>query len=788
MPKKSRNARAALINSKEGGKANQQKVLGTKAATVLGKQKALIALCEHEERSAHLKKVLETAVITVAKRPDCRCVQCSSEGASSSRRILAKDHSKGELRFAVNRAAEILAHGLTPAPTAKDAKAQLRALISCNAVYITYVAPEAPARVLETSAAELPGEDPAPPSSPPHQQKRRRSDVPDHIELDITPTATRRTRGQRASDVETREGERFVLHELAQWKEHIPDDPTLAPIWRIGFCAVLEGIVEYDVYKKFEKRRGLKRSLTKHEWDAVIIHTLVLACTLWEEYLNLGAAVAKKAAVYEKMRPHLFPIPHGNSVVLKVDTAWCLPGHNSPQGFTVVLDALTQIALHTVQMTKDNDKDEVSPCMPLLVWSETDCAHLTARCTRFPQVLKRFPSLFITGWAESSGNMDAEGTKVCVGALVAKDPQRFQKVLFVADGDVHRKRWRDIEGTEQWQGGDCDCHKGKNIPKATRGSSMSGITCTCKSNPGGKSCTSMPGYRWKDEWAFRISAWWHRQNAVAVGMYLPEVAQEGMALPNDLGSSERETARLKAVAWRQQEIMGMFYHITGECQASICKHPPLPSDHPRLRCQAQKAHLWAVLSGLAGSSETVLTPLGCLDINVVESFNSVVEKSRRKGKWAFLPCFLAELFGFFQWQRLQLGFWGELRNPRAELAALIKEHLGLDVLYSPEELQKMDADLDAKLSAKEKRSSQAHQELVKAARARRLGYARKGSAVSEYLAGGSAAATAALAEKAPSDWLHGEPAECITELGEFDLEEEEDEGSISGLEQGSVLD
>lgn len=289
-------------------------------------------------------------------------------------------------------------------------------------------------------------------------------------------------------------------------------------------------------------------------------------------------------------------------------------------------------------------------------------------------MLKNYPSLFVTGWSESSGNMDAEGTTVCVGALMAKDPVRYKKVLFLADGDVHKKRWREIKGTEEWRVGDCDCHKGKNIPKATRGSSMSGITCTCKSNDGGKACTNMPGYRWKDEWAFRISAWWHRQNVAGVSMYLPELSCEGMELPTDIESGEREAARLKAVDRRQQEIMGMYYHIIGECNEVICKHPPLPSDHPRLRCQPQKAHLWTLLAGLAGSMDTVLTPMGCLDINVIESLNSVVARARRKGKWAFLPCFLAELFGFFQWQRLQLGFWGVLRNPRAELAALIKEH------------------------------------------------------------------------------------------------------------------
>jgi hypothetical protein len=361
MPLKKAKARSSRTNSVLGGSAYKKKAAEIKAATALGKQKAITALSEHDERSARVKKVLESGVPSAGKRPECRCQKCSADEGSHSRRILAKDLSKGELRLAGNRAAEITAHGLTPASTSKDAKAQIRGLISSHAVYITYVVTDSPSPVEGASTAEVPHEGPTP-TSPPPQPKRRRSDIPDHIDLDITPTETRRTRGERAADIEFREHERIALHDLPQWKERIPDDPVLAPIWRIGFCAVLEGIVEYDVYKKFEKRRGLRRSLTKHEWDAVITHSLILACTLWQDYLDLGAAVSMEAAADEKSKRELFPIAHGESVVLKVDTAWCLPGHNSPQGYTVVVDALTQLALHTVQMTKDKDKHEVTPC------------------------------------------------------------------------------------------------------------------------------------------------------------------------------------------------------------------------------------------------------------------------------------------------------------------------------------------------------------------------------------------------------------------------------------------
>ena len=55
-----------------------------------------------------------------------------------------------------------------------------------------------------------------------------------------------------------------------------------------------------------------------------------------------------------------------------------------------------------------------------------------------------------------------------------------------------------------------------------------------------------------------------------------------------------------------------------------------------------------------------------------------------------------------------LEFLSVLRDRRAELAARMKKHLGFDVWYSPEDPPKMDDNLDAKLTAEQKRGSQAH--------------------------------------------------------------------------------
>jgi hypothetical protein len=144
MPLKKRHIRSSTVNSKIGGETTKKKKAESTAATDLGKQKAFAALSEHENRNAQVKNLLDATVLSAVDRPECTCSNCSSVEAVLARRISAKDLSKGELRLASKRAAEIRAHGQTPATLAKDAIAQLRRLISSHAVYITYIVPEAP--------------------------------------------------------------------------------------------------------------------------------------------------------------------------------------------------------------------------------------------------------------------------------------------------------------------------------------------------------------------------------------------------------------------------------------------------------------------------------------------------------------------------------------------------------------------------------------------------------------------------------------------------------------------
>ena len=234
--------------------------------------------------------------------------------------------------------------------------------------------------------------------------------------------------------------------------------------------------------------------------------------------------------------------------------------------------------------------------------------------------------------------MDAEGARICVEAVTQKDPG-LTKVVFVTDGDVHEPRWQGVPAAAQWICGKCGCHKGKNIPRAFKGGSMSGLTCRCRDNPNSNACTSMPGYRWKDDWGHRIMAQYYDVTDRGIAMFLPESLHPGMAMPSDIGSPARESARQAAIAWCQDEIIGIYYHITGECKPGICKHAPLSPDHPALRCGVQKEYLWKVLKGLAAAMPDILTPFGRVDINAVESLNALVARWRKKGKWGAIQCF-----------------------------------------------------------------------------------------------------------------------------------------------------
>jgi hypothetical protein len=97
--------------------------------------------------------------------------------------------------------------------------------------------------------------------------------------------------------LELREDAKWDVLDRLEWNENIAQDPELAPVWRIGFCAVMEGVLKYDDYLAFQARRELRRHLSEKEWFALTVHSLSLLTTVWEDYLDLGLQVSKQTHV-----------------------------------------------------------------------------------------------------------------------------------------------------------------------------------------------------------------------------------------------------------------------------------------------------------------------------------------------------------------------------------------------------------------------------------------------------------------------------------------------------------
>lgn len=357
------------------------------------------------------------------------------------------------------------------------------------------------------------------------------------------------------------------------------------------------------------------------------------------------------------------------------------------------------------------------------------------------------PTRFVIEHKGCSGDMDMAGTAACVGYLRAKHPELVRGAVLVEDGDAKTRKW----AMEDWRIAKCKCHKGKNLSTSLK-KNMPGITCTCRCN--GVSCTTQTGCRYKDTMARHAAARFHHIIRQAELKYLPEKGLTGAWQPvfGLVGSPERETKREEAITWARGEIIAMAHHFAGN--DTLCSHCALPDDHPTLRCEAQIEHLAEVMRGLAGCVHEILSPFGALDINATESCHSVLRRYREKGlKWGAVPCFLGETFGFLHWQRLQLAFWGTKRNPWAEFADVVNGELGLNVEFSAAELEEMDAQLEASITAKEKRSAPEFRSQRAAYRARKGGYAASSAASSSYQSGGSRAAVSADALAAEEAYL-----------------------------------
>jgi hypothetical protein len=366
------------------------------------------------------------------------------------------------------------------------------------------------------------------------------------------------------------------------------------------------------------------------------------------------------------------------------------------------------------------------------------------------RVLHR-PERFVSGFTGPSGNMDEAGAIENARALMEGEYGPFYRnAIFVEDGDSKGTKPSEfLPSTGNWTNAKCKCHKAKNARGACKGSKMSCLPCRCVADEGReKACTSQPGFRMKDTTAFKLSAQYYRIIFAAVLMYLPELEDPiNVLLPADVGSPAREVSRQAAIKWANEELTIMVKHLCGD--HDHCKHGDLPEVYPAVRCVAQQKRVAEVVLGLQGCLPDVLSPMGLLDINAVESQHAVLRKHREKGvRWGAAQCFLAECLGFLEWQQLMMAFWGYFREPRSELAKMVLEHLGVDIELTEVEIAGFAKDLKGRLTGKELRSSEHAQKVRAVWRKRSLLSQADQRAAATYKGGGSAAAVDADLEAA----------------------------------------
>jgi hypothetical protein len=295
---------------------------------------------------------------------ECTCSKCQSV-IDGPRHYLDKKMlgAHGALKNVLEMKAEVSAHGIATDGMKKDTlKLELQNLIQKNGFFLTKavaVVPESPDTV------------PAPTSpaanitrtAPPQLQS------PGHFSPQVTPQKHREFRWERLRRKEEEGDEAQEIPDLM--REGIADNPTMKKVYSLAFRAVTAKVLRYDDYLIFMVARDVTRVLTEKEWDNVLTVSFVLAQRLLDDYLDVGAEVAR--SVHASVRAHdhpdwdeYWPLGHHMEGVraFEVDTAWAIQGYTSPHGVTHIQDVLTQLIIAVCQVTKH--KDILDVCQPQL--------------------------------------------------------------------------------------------------------------------------------------------------------------------------------------------------------------------------------------------------------------------------------------------------------------------------------------------------------------------------------------------------------------------------------------
>jgi len=225
-------------------------------------------------------------------------------------------------------------------------------------------------------------------------------------------------------------------------------------------------------------------------------------------------------------------------------------------------------------------------------------------------------------------------------------------------------------------------------------------------------------------------------------------------------------------------------HFSGD--HSLCDHEILPHDYPSLKCKGQIGYLAHLLRMYEKKLDEILTPLGLVHVNMVESLFHTIALFRLKiMTWTCEGAILASTQGALYAQELNLAYWGSTETPswyfQVELMKEINAFLGCDISFTATELGRIRTQLKKRVREKGEWNNPANR--AQRERRRREKKARADAATSDYVnlrteAGMEAAIAAHILVPDLDENAESEVDDAVTEE---DHEKEETERGVDNV-------
>ena len=685
----------------------------------------------------------------------CGCDACAAAPLSAP--VLTKTAVNKMTRAPV-RLAELAAHGQGGVGTAAVQVAALKSLADRKALHLTKEeSPAAPQPTVRPRDDDAPlSAARAPPSSPtksintgsPTKQppRKRLAAVPSPVFT--SPLAPRRTR---------RATQRFGDSPMAVSSSRSPSSPMAASspsrahndiaqlipalllsdlklekltpyrsegyAWACDFV-LRSHILTWNLYETTAQAMKVY-VLTEKEFNLLLDALFILVTSLLDEWLLHALDVIEAAYATARRRRTAFrwPLYAGAGYVLQADACFQIVGYQSPHATVHAVDSFTQLPCCRTHLTKHKLPSYFEPLQ---------AAHV---------------AVSVAGILTNSGDMDWFGTTEALAWLHNARPRFLVRSILTRDGDVKGHPVSTLvdetlrpDACVPIDAG-CYTHEMKNLHKfADKSLPKEDCMCTSKSNKNHRFTAPMPQ---------QLHAWVYHLLDTAERYYLPEKYMfrvEG-TYPASVTDEERGVRRQAAIDHMCRELDVVVAHFTGDHKH--CSHGALPADKQFFCCTAQIDALTRYLGQVKRDLPRLLSPVGKVHVQYVESNHAIIARWRKKGtKMSATASFLGESLALLSILELQLAANGSYRSSLTELSALVLEQLGLSFEVDVDRLM---ASLDKRLRRKMRRATAQYRKKVSEQRARgraKLAKNKRGTSGAYATGGTSEALDAAVAARA----------------------------------------